>query len=251
MNFKLPENFYFKKDSGKSAALLLHGFTGNTSDVRQLGRFFEKKGMTAYSFNYEGHAEHPKNITKSSPYIWYKQAVDAYDFLKGEGYEDIFVVGVSIGGVLALNLSLDRDVTGVATVCSPMYLKDSETLYGQFTQYAEKYLRMFEKLTPDQIDKELEKLEMTDTFEDIRTFIKMVKGKLEDILIPTFVAQGEKDEVINPDSANIIFDNIGTEEKELEWYKDGGHVLTIDQAKGELFEDIYRFTTAHDLLTYE
>ena len=51
MNFKLPENFYFKKDSGKSAALLLHGFTGNTSDVRQLGRFFEKKGMTAYSFN--------------------------------------------------------------------------------------------------------------------------------------------------------------------------------------------------------
>src|SRR5699024_3821023 len=77
MNFKLPKNFYFKKDSGKSAALLLHGFTGNTSDVRQLGRFFEKKGMTAYSFNYEGHAEHPKNITKSSPYIWYKQAVDA------------------------------------------------------------------------------------------------------------------------------------------------------------------------------
>ena len=32
MNFKLPETFYFKADSGDSAVLLLHGFTGNTSD---------------------------------------------------------------------------------------------------------------------------------------------------------------------------------------------------------------------------
>lgn len=251
MNFKLPETFYFKEDSGKSAVLLLHGFTGNTSDVRQLGRYLQKKGMTSYSINYEGHAEHPKKITKSSPYVWYKQVVDAYDFLKSEGYEDIFAAGVSIGGVMALNLTRDRDLVGISTICSPMYLKESETLYSQFTTYAEKYLKMFENKSPEEIESELEQLEMTSTFEDIRTFIQMVKGNLEDVMIPTFVAQGEKDEVINPESANVIFDSISTDDKEIKWYPDGGHVLTIDKSKEELFEDIYKFTVGENLLTYK
>ena len=37
MQIKLPQPFFFQE--GKRAVLLLHGFTGNSSDVRQLGRF--------------------------------------------------------------------------------------------------------------------------------------------------------------------------------------------------------------------
>lgn len=38
----ITETFLFEE--GKRAVLLLHGFTGNSSDVRQLGRFLQKKG---------------------------------------------------------------------------------------------------------------------------------------------------------------------------------------------------------------
>lgn len=37
MQLKAPEPFTF--ESGDRAVLLLHGFTGNTADVRMLGRF--------------------------------------------------------------------------------------------------------------------------------------------------------------------------------------------------------------------
>lgn len=40
MQIKLPKPFFFEE--GKRAVLLLHGFTGNSSDVRQLGRFYKK-----------------------------------------------------------------------------------------------------------------------------------------------------------------------------------------------------------------
>ena len=40
MQIKLPQPFFFQE--GKRAVLLLHGFTGNSSDVRQLGRFYKK-----------------------------------------------------------------------------------------------------------------------------------------------------------------------------------------------------------------
>jgi|SRR5690625_2636144 len=247
MNFKLPETFYFKADSGDSAVLLLHGFTGNTSDVRQLGRYLQKKDMTSYSINYEGHAEHPRKITESTPFIWYKQVVEAYDFLRDEGFDHIFVSGVSLGGVMALNLATERDVTGIGTICSPMVLKDAETLYGQFIVYAKKYLKMFEKLEPDEIEEEIESFEMTAVFDDISTFIKMVKGKLEDINVPLYVAQAEHDQVIDPASARIIYNHAGTDDKKIKWYDKGGHVLTIDESKEKLFEDIYNFIKTDSL----
>lgn len=43
MQIKLPKPFFFEE--GKRAVLLLHGFTGNSSDVRQLGRFFTKERL--------------------------------------------------------------------------------------------------------------------------------------------------------------------------------------------------------------
>src|SRR5699024_3878662 len=115
MNFILPETFYFKADSGDSAVRLLHGFTGNTSDVRPRGRYHQKKNMTSYAINYEDHAEHPRKITESTPFIYYKQVVEAYDFLRDEGFDHNFVSGVSLGGVMALNLATERDVTGIGT----------------------------------------------------------------------------------------------------------------------------------------
>ncbi|RLY51627.1 carboxylesterase, partial [Staphylococcus epidermidis] len=41
MQIKLPKPFFFEE--GKRAVLLLHGFTGNSADVRQLGRYLQKK----------------------------------------------------------------------------------------------------------------------------------------------------------------------------------------------------------------
>ena len=79
MQIKLPQPFFFEE--GKRAVLLLHGFTGNSSDVRQLGRFLQKKGYTSYAPQYEGHAASPEEILKSSPHVWFKDVLDGYDYL--------------------------------------------------------------------------------------------------------------------------------------------------------------------------
>ncbi len=39
----------------------------------------------------------------------------------------------------------------------------------------------------------------------------------------------------------------GLKKKEIKWYDKGGHVLTIDESKEELFEDIYNFIEQHEL----
>lgn len=245
MKIQLPEPFFFEE--GEKAVLLLHGFTGNSSDVRQLGRYLQKQGITSYAPHYEGHAEPPENLLESSPHVWWSQVLEAYDFLKEKGYDKIFVAGLSIGGVFALRLATERDVIGVSTICSPMYLKDKETMYDGVLEYARGFKEM-EGKGAEAIEKEMSRFEPTDILDEIRDMISLVNGKLEDVFNPLFIAQSEKDEMINPDSANIIYDETSTDEedKELKWYPESGHVLTIDVEKKELFEDLHRFMNQLD-----
>ena len=58
MQIKLPKPFFFEE--GKRAVLLLHGFTGNSSDVRQLGRFLQRKVIHRMHHNMKVMQHHQK-----------------------------------------------------------------------------------------------------------------------------------------------------------------------------------------------
>lgn len=58
MQIKLPQPFFFQE--GKRAVLLLHGFTGNSSDVRQLGRFLQKRVILPMHHSMKGVLRHQK-----------------------------------------------------------------------------------------------------------------------------------------------------------------------------------------------
>ena len=244
MQVKIPGKFHFNEGKKPYVVLMLHGFTGNTSDVRQLGRYLEKHDIPSYSFNYEGHGEAPEKILKSSPYIWYKQVVDTYDELKKQ-YDRVFVVGLSIGGVLGLRLTLDREVEALATVCSPMSLKTNDELLENFKTYARMFKSRFEQKDEGEIEKEIDLLSDESVFEDIRSFIMSVRDDLDEIYVPMFIAQGEKDVVIDQGSAKIIYDTVDSDDKNIIYYKDSGHVLTLDKDKETFFEDYYEFIKEH------
>lgn len=240
MNVKIPREFHFNEGKKPYVVLLLHGFTGNTSDVRQLGRFLEKYDIPSYSFNYEGHGEAPEKLIKSSPYVWYKQIIDTYDSLS-ETYDTIHVLGLSIGGVFALQLSLDREVETISTVCSPMTLKSNERLMNHYKVYAREYKKRFENQNDGEIDRVLETFVDTEIFDDIRSFISTVREKLDEIMDPIFIAQGEQDSVIHIGSAKEIYDTVEADDKELKYYKNSGHVLTLDKDRETFFQDYYEF----------
>ena len=54
------------------------------------------------------------------------------------------------------------------------------------------------------------------------------------------------DEVIDPDSANVIYDNAESDEKQIEWYEKSGHVITLGPEKEQLHEDIFEFLESLD-----
>ena len=116
MQIKLPRPFFFEE--GKRAVLLLHGFTGNSADVRQLGRYLQKKGYTSYAPQYEGHSAPPEEILKSSPYVWFKDVLDGYDYLVDQGYEGNCCSRIVTRWVFALKLLKSRCEGYCNNVCT-------------------------------------------------------------------------------------------------------------------------------------
>lgn len=240
MKLASPKPFTF--EGGDRAVLLLHGFTGNSADVRMLGRFLEKKGYTCHAPIYKGHGVPPEELVHTGPEDWWKDVMAAYQHLKDQGYEKIAAVGLSLGGVFSLKLAYTLPILGVVPMCAPMYIKSEEIMYQGILAYAREYKKREQKST-EQIAEEMMEFKKTpmNTLKALQDLIRDVRNNVDMIYAPTFVVQARHDEMINTDSANIIYNGVESTLKDIKWYEDSTHVITLDKQRDELHEDVYNF----------
>ncbi|PYZ96276.1 carboxylesterase [Alteribacter lacisalsi] len=245
MKISQPKPFTFK--GGDRAVLLLHGFTGNSADVRMLGRYLEKRGYTCHAPQYKGHGVPPEELVHTGPEDWWKDVQEAYDYLKEMGHEEIAVAGLSLGGVFSLKLGYTLPVKGIVPMCAPMYIKSEETMYHGVLEYARKYKR-YEKKPEDQIEAEMKEFEKTpmNTLKALQELNQEVREHVDMIYAPVFVVQARHDEMIDTDSANIIYNEVESDVKDLKWYEESGHIITLDKEKDQLHEDVYQFLESLD-----
>lgn len=240
MKVAAPKPFLF--EGGHRAVLLLHGFTGSSADVRMLGRFLNKKGYTCHAPQYKGHGVPPEELVHTGPVDWWKDVLSGYELLKNRGHEEIAVAGLSLGGVFSLKLGYTLPVKGIIPMCAPMHIKSEEVMYRGVLAYAEEYKRREQK-SNEAIRQEMEKFKETPmtTLKALQQLLQEVRDNVDMIYAPTFVVQARHDEMINTESAEIIHDNIQSEDKQLKWYEHSTHVITLDKEKETLHEDVYDF----------
>lgn len=88
--------------------------------------------------------------------------------------------------------------------------------------------------------KEFEKTPMN-TLKSLQELIADVRKNVDMIYSPTFVVQARHDHMINTESANIIFNEVETDDKQLKWYEESGHVITLDKERDLVHQDVYEF----------
>ncbi|WP_079527055.1 alpha/beta hydrolase [Halobacillus hunanensis] len=245
MKIKQPEPFTF--EAGDRAVLLLHGFTGHSADVRMLGRFLQKHGYTSHAPIYRGHGQELEALIDVTPEQWWTDVKDALNHLRELGYEQIAVAGLSLGGVLGLKLAYSEPIKGIVTMCAPMFF-DNETQLTQGFQFKAKQYKQLEGKDKDTIEGEIQQLldESEGMFKQLGRFITSVHDEVDQIYTPAFIVQAEQDEMINTESANYIYEQIESDQKDIKWYKNSGHVITMDKEKEQLYEDILAFLESLD-----
>lgn len=245
MKRALSQPFFF--EAGQRAVLLLHGFTGSSADVRMLGRFLEKKGYTSHAPHYKGHGVPPEELLDTNPAQWWQDVVVGYNFLRDKGYEEIAVAGLSLGGVFSLKLALNLPVKGIVTMCAPMTMRTTDIMFEGVLDYAKQYKKQ-EGKEEAQIEGELQAIREhgMPSLTDLQQLVKDVHSEIDLIYAPIFVVQATHDNVINPNSANMIYDGVESLEKRMKWYEHSGHVITLDKEKDQLHEDVYDFLQSLD-----
>jgi len=232
----------FTLEGGKRAVLLLHGFTGSTKDVKRLGQYLQKRGYTCHAPMYRGHGVTPEELLQTSPADWWQDVVEGYNHLKNLGYKEIAVAGISLGGVFSLKVAEEFPVKAVVSMCAPIKRNSTDGLFDRLYNYAKIY-KSFEGKSEEEILDELETLKKTnrDSFDGVHEMTEMTCGGLQLINSPTLVLQGLLDDDIYQESASFIHERVETDEKEIIWYKDSGHIITVGKEKDKVCEDVYEF----------
>ncbi|MEG0260859.1 MAG: alpha/beta fold hydrolase [Lysinibacillus sp.] len=229
-------------EGGKKAVLLLHGFTGSTKDVKKLGEFLNKRGYTVHAPIYSGHGVEPEALLETTPEDWWNDVVEGYNFLKNKGYDEIAVAGISLGGVFSLKVAEQFPVTAVVAMCAPITRDDSKGLFTRLYQYARLY-KHFENKSKDQIISELHELRITpkESLDEVTRLTVETREDLQTIKAPTLVLQGSLDDELYQESAPFIMNTVKTDDKEIIWYKDSGHIITLGKEREKVYEDVYNF----------
>ena len=235
-----PKPFIIEK--GSRAVLLLHGFTGNTNDVKRLGRYLSERNYTVHAPLYKGHGGDPITLIQTNPIEWWNSVLEGYDELKNRGYEEIAVAGVSLGGVFSLKLGEERPTKAIVAMSAPALSKSIDSLQERIIDYTIKYKKLsgtFDEVL-DQPEELAKKFRMP-SLEFLQNMINDTSAKLQTIQTPVHILRGLRDDDYYCESADLIYNSVKSRIKSVKSFINSGHILTLDQEKELVYEEIFHF----------
>ena len=236
------EPFLLPGQPGQPACLLVHGFTGTPKEMRWMGDYLNVQGITCLGVRLTGHATRPRDMIRSRYTDWMVSVEDGYHLLRGLS-ENIFLVGLSMGGVLSLLMSTKLDVRGVVAMSTPFDLPEPRPAWQiQLFSHFKSYIRK-SKGQPGEgwFDMDAYAGHVSYPLNPIRSAAELAKliGKmhkaLPQIRVPVLLIHSKDDKYVPPDSMSRIDERLRTNEKESLWVSGSGHVVTRDAAREEVF----------------
>jgi carboxylesterase len=236
------ESFYFS--GGKVGCLLVHGFSGSPSEMRQLGETLASAGYTVMGVRLAGHGKTSEMMAKTRWTDWYR-SIEKGCWKLQETCDTILAVGLSMGGVLCLYGAARLNFAGVVTICAPIYLADRKACLAPVFQYLIKFYRKKPNFKDQALNQEAARftyqLIPMAALASLLALIREVKGELPMIKVPALVMQSKNDRVVLPKSANYIYEHLGSMDKQLVWLEKSGHLATIDSEQELVFGLVQEF----------
>ncbi|GAB6098793.1 carboxylesterase [Halanaerocella petrolearia] len=235
---ELAKPFFFT--GGDEACLIIHGFTGTPAHMRQLGEFLHQEGdYTVSGILLPGHGTSLEEMSKTDWQDWLEAVDQEYQKL-AKDYSQVYVMGLSMGGVLSLLLAQEYDVDKVVSIAAPIKIYDKKAYLAPILKYFKDFETWEDSEDKYEYDIGYSGLPVK-SVHDLLKLIRLAKKRLDRITSPTLVIQSKQDKTVKPVSAEIIYKEIASDSKELLWLDESGHVCTIGPEKNLLHKEILDF----------
>jgi carboxylesterase len=238
----------FSYAGGSTGCLLIHGFSGSPPEMRPMGEYLAQQGLTVLGPRLAGHGTTPEDMAQTGWSDWVASAEEALAELKGH-CDQVFIAGLSMGGLITLHLAAHHDVAGIVAMSTPAYISDWRF---RFLPLAQPFVRWF---TPNMDWDTTDPLAPqrcwcysrlpTSCIVSLGELMRLVRRELPRVLASALIMHGRHDRSVPADSPQIFFDGLGTQDKEIVWWANSGHSITVDSEREAVWARAYAFMVAH------
>ncbi|GIH96491.1 alpha/beta hydrolase [Planobispora siamensis] len=237
----------YQHAGGQVGVLLCHGFTGSPQSLRPWGEYLAEAGLTVALPRLPGHGTTWQEMNHTRWEDWYAELDKALADLRGRCSE-VFVMGLSLGGCMALRLAEvhGEGIKGVVVV-NPSIANDVPLLK------LAPLLKLFVPSVPG-VAGDIKKEGATE-LGYTRTPVKaaaslprlwaLTQAGLDELSQPVLVFHSPQDHVVKPTSVRILREKLTRGNLRVVELADSYHVATLDNDADQIFAGSLEFVRAN------
>jgi len=247
----IPTAEPFFLQGNKTGILLIHGFTGTPRELRWMGEYLNQQGFTCLGIRLNGHATDPEDMRRSRWTDWTASVEDGFHLLRGMT-DRVFLVGLSMGGVLSLLMStrFAQRVAGVVAMSTPYQLPNDHPTW---------LLRLYSMIVRDNPKSKetpgaswFDKAAYADhvsypqnpmrSVVELKLLLNEMQAALPEVRRPVLLIHSKDDPYVLPENMEKIYAGLVNASDKTKLYITGsGHVVTRDAARHQVFELVRDF----------
>ena len=245
MEFFDTKNYEFNTES-KDGIYIIHGFTNTTYETRDLAKYLGEQGFYAKAINLPGHGTTPEDCNRTKFTDWIEFTEQGVAEMSSR-CDNIYVIGISMGSVLALHLSSFFPINAAVFASTVLEFKEYFStriltpLFHRIVPFREKKLS-YPKAIRDKFDYLGYKVWPISAVNEMRKLTNKVQKELPKIKCPALVIHSAKDMLSPQSNISLVYDNISSEIKEKFIVNQANHNLFTNSPDQELiFQKINSF----------
>lgn len=248
---ELEDRFPELHFEGRSpAVLLIHGFGGSPIDMKPLADELRKNGTAFNAIVLPGHGTTHKDLENIVMKEWLYASFSAYDEMKKQ-YDEVYIVGFSMGGALALCIAGERDVNRIVLLSPYFRVKEKWYYFGSPEEWALRFndiMHFIQKPKTGQINDPAglqryaayEYLPLK-TISELSKLGEFAKKKAKNVRSETLWIHSTGDIVADFDMSKRVFDSIPSKKKHFQKYEKSNHIILYDYDSEDAIRRIVSF----------
>jgi len=237
MEFFDNKNYEFNTES-KDGIYIIHGFTNTTYETRDLAKYLGGQGFYTKAINLPGHGTTPEDCNRTKFTDWIEFTEQGVAEMSSR-CDNVYVVGISMGSVLALHLSSIFPINAAVFASTVLEFKEYFStriltpLFHRIIPFREKRLS-YPKAIRDKFDYLGYKVWPISAANEMRKLTNKVQKELPKIKCPALVIHSAKDMLSPQSNISLVYDNISSEMKEKFIVNQANHNLFVNSPDQEL-----------------
>ena len=194
----------------KKAILMIHGFVGGCYDFNNFHNELQLvKKFDVFTYTLPAH---DKIVVKDVKYKeWINESVKQIEYLISNGYKEIYLIGHSMGGVIAAYLASNYPQVKKLVLAAPafryFYFKDGKVDIKNFNETIKNIHEIFKGSSTDQVISRILKTPIPTMIE----FTKLVthcQDCVNNITCPTLTIRGDEDFIVPTESSEYVYNRV-------------------------------------------